>query len=209
MCVCVWISLHFDSRYQELKTSVGRVRKAWMWGCFASHRNRFSQAGRKLSDLYMDLIWQSQWGRRIPPWGWGAQTILEEAALTSNLRLPLFLIIHSLDFRNRIAHVVFVARKVSLLRNRAPFFQSWLRETVNEMVLYLWTKCRTIPFFVVLLGIFNLFVMIRLSLSYCVARRVLCFFGYIASMDCFVYRTTPTVCSLIFVDGAQNSTNVA
>lgn len=35
-------------------------------GCFASHRNRCSQAGRKLSDLYVDLIWQSQWGRRIP-----------------------------------------------------------------------------------------------------------------------------------------------
>lgn len=30
-----------------------------------------------------------------------------------NLRLSLFLIIRSLDFRNRIAHVVFVARKVS------------------------------------------------------------------------------------------------
>lgn len=37
------------------------------------------------------------------------------------MRLPLVLIIRSLDFRNRIAHVAFVARKVSLLRNRALF----------------------------------------------------------------------------------------
>lgn len=74
-------------------------------GCFASHRNRCSQAGREAFDLYVDLIWQSQWGRRIPCEA-EALTILEEAALTSNLRLPLFLIIRSLDFRNRIAHVV-------------------------------------------------------------------------------------------------------
>lgn len=121
MCACVWVNLHFEFSLSTIRDISREGEEGVDGGCFASHRNRCSQAGRKLSDLYMDLIWQSQWGRRIPPWGWGAQTILEEAALTSNLRLPLFLIIRSLDFRNRIAHVVFVARKVSLLRNRAPF----------------------------------------------------------------------------------------
>lgn len=88
-----------------------------------------------------------------PPWGWNVPTILEESALASNLRLPLFLIIRSLDFRNRIAHVVFVAEKVSLLTNGVPFLV--LIEGDGEWECYIYSQNRT-TFFAVLLGISQL-----------------------------------------------------
>lgn len=46
-----------------------------------------------------------------PSWGHSAPAILEEGEIISHLRLPLYLIIHSLNFRNRIAHVVLMAKK--------------------------------------------------------------------------------------------------
>lgn len=90
-----------------------------------------------------------------PPWGWSAQTILEEAALTSNLRLPLFLIIRSLDFINRIANVVFVARKVSFFFFPEMEFLFLVSiEGDGEWECYIYAQNRTIPFFfAILLGI--------------------------------------------------------
>ena len=29
VCVCLWVHLHFGFHYQDLETSVGRVRKEW------------------------------------------------------------------------------------------------------------------------------------------------------------------------------------
>lgn len=58
---------------------------------------------------------------------------------------------------------------------------------MNEIVLYLWTKFRTIPF-IVLLGILQSdLLFVRISLSHCVAVRVLCFLDK-SSPDWFVFR---------------------
>lgn len=77
------------------------------------------------------------------PRGWSVPAILEAAALTSNLRLPLFLIIRSLDFKNRLAHVVLVAGKVSLLGDGVSFLGlGWGRRWIK--VLYLCVKIRAI-----------------------------------------------------------------
>lgn len=92
----------------------------------------------------MYLICQSHW--QNTPGGWSAKTVLEEAALASNLKLPFFLFISSLDFRNRIAHVVCMPRKVNLLRNWVLFLVSI--DGNGEWECYIYAQNRTIPFFV-------------------------------------------------------------
>ncbi len=82
---------------------------------------------------------------------------------------------------------------------------------MNEIVLYLWTKFRAIPFFIVLRGILQsdfLFVMRHLiDLTFFLLRYWMCFTCLATSPDRFVCEEstgqTLTICSHIFLDRAQ------
>lgn len=120
-------------------------------GCNTSHRNRCSKAGRKLSDLYMDLIWQSQWGRRNPRETKGLKLFWRKEFWVLTRGCPLFLLYAA--WISGIGLLMWswwlgrwVCSEIEL------FAGVWLRETVNDIAIYLWMKFRTIPFFIVLLG---------------------------------------------------------